>query len=409
MVASAHADAAGFAEDSKASITLRNYYMDRDFKDDGSKSAAREWAQGIIGRIESGFTEGNVGFGLDAAVYGGIKLDSSPDRTGTELLPVSARTGRAADDYSRFAVTGKLRFDETEVRAGDLLIYLPSLFSSPTRLLPQTFRGVYVQSKEVEGLTLHAGYLDRINRRNSSNYEAMGVASPNRRFDPRASTSHVSFAGGDYQLDEHWLLKAYQTEVADLYAQTYLGFLHTRPLAQGSFTVDVRTFFSEEAGSAKAGPVDNRNLALQLGYALGNHRLSLGYMRLSGDTATPYISGSEGLVISELAMSSDFVNPDERVWLGSYQYDFTGTGMPGLTSRIQYADGEGITLAPFNASGLRERELQLELRYVVQSGPFAGVALRARQSIYRNDFPQGAAMRDENQFRLLVDYNLALW
>lgn len=105
--------------------------MDRDYKDDGAKTATREWAQGFIMNAESGFTQGPVGFGLDARALVGVKLDSSPDRSGTELLPVSASDGRAADEYSRLALTGKLKFHETTVKTGDVSIFLPFAFASP--------------------------------------------------------------------------------------------------------------------------------------------------------------------------------------------------------------------------------------------------------------------------------------
>ncbi|RMS31071.1 OprD family outer membrane protein, partial [Pseudomonas coronafaciens pv. garcae] len=129
------AQAQGFLEDSHGTLTLRNYYMDRDYKDDGAKTATREWAQGFIMNAESGFTEGPVGFGLDARALVGMKLDSSPDRSGTELLPVSASDGRAADEYSRLALTGKLKFSETTIKTGDVSIFLPFAFASPSRLL----------------------------------------------------------------------------------------------------------------------------------------------------------------------------------------------------------------------------------------------------------------------------------
>ncbi len=51
----------------------------------------------------------------------------------------------------------------------------------------------------------------------------------------------------------------------------------------------------------------------------------------------------------------------------------------------------------------------MELGYVIQSGPLKNVSLLARKSIYRNDFPAGAAFRDENQTRFVVQYALPLW
>ncbi len=120
-------------------LTLRNYYLDRDYKDDGAKTAAREWAQAFMLNLESGYTPGVVGFGLDVRGLMGVKLDSSPDRSGTELLPVSASDKRAADEYSRLAPTAKLRFAQTTVKAGDVSIFLPFAFASPSRLLPRPF------------------------------------------------------------------------------------------------------------------------------------------------------------------------------------------------------------------------------------------------------------------------------
>lgn len=72
----AHAE---FIKDSKASIELRNFYFNRDFRQEGaSQSKAEEWAQGFLLRYESGYTEGTIGFGVDAIGLLGVKLDSSP-------------------------------------------------------------------------------------------------------------------------------------------------------------------------------------------------------------------------------------------------------------------------------------------------------------------------------------------
>lgn len=401
--------AAGFIDDSHGTLTLRNYYLDRDYKDDGAKTAAREWAQGFIMNMESGFTEGRVGFGLDVRGLLGVKLDSSPDRSGTELLPVSASDKRAADEYSRLAPTAKLRFARTTVKTGDVSIFLPFAFASPSRLLPQTFRGTTLSSTDIDGLTLNTGYIDRINKRDSTDYQAMTIASPNRRFNATASTSHLAYLGGDYQVNKALSLRAYHAEVADLYQQDTLALLHNLPLGDGVLSSDLRSFFSREDGSAKAGRVDNRNLSALFGYKFGGHRVSLGYMHSSGDTATPYISGTELMGMSELTMSSDFLNAKERTWQAIYDYDFAAAGVPGLKSRLRYVRGDHIELAAFNAQDRKEREFQMELGYVLQSGPLKNLGLVARKSIYRNDFPAGAAFRDENQTRFLVLYTLPIW
>ena len=188
-----------------------------------------------------------------------------------------------------------------------------------------------------------------------------------------------------------------------------MALLHNLPVGDGVLTSDLRSFFSREDGSAKAGKVDNRNLSALFGYRLGGHRVSLGYMHSSGETATPYISGTELMGMSELTMSSDFLNAKERTWQAIYDYDFAASGVPGLKTRLRYVRGDHIELAALNAEDRKEREFQMELGYVIQSGPLKNVGFMARKSIYRNDFPSGAAFRDENQTRFLVLYTVALW
>ena len=58
--------ASGFVDDSHADLTMRNFYFDRNYVNATPQAAAREWAQGFVLNVRSGYTEGPVGFGLDA-------------------------------------------------------------------------------------------------------------------------------------------------------------------------------------------------------------------------------------------------------------------------------------------------------------------------------------------------------
>lgn len=133
----AQAADSGFIEQSTANLQARNYYFSRDYSDirGSEKSMAQEWAQGFILNFKSGYTPGPVGFGLDATGKFGIKLDSSPDRVNSGLLPVKD-DGRAADNYSRLGLTAKVRLSKTELKVGELQPNLPTLVFSDIRLLP---------------------------------------------------------------------------------------------------------------------------------------------------------------------------------------------------------------------------------------------------------------------------------
>ncbi|WP_144172674.1 OprD family porin [Pseudomonas sp. Kh13] len=401
--------AAGFIDDSHAELVLRNYYFDRNYVGPTPQAAAREWAQGFILNVSSGFTEGPVGFGLDAKGMLGVKLDSSPDRAGTGLLPYDPVTREPADNYSELGLTGKMRISHTELQGGTISTLLPIAFASPTRLLPQTFRGAYLRSSDIDRLSLHAGWLDRINLRDSTDYQKMSVAAPNGRFNGAATSDRFTFLGGDYAWSDTSTLRYYHAELDQLYRKDYFGLVDDRLLGGGRLKSDFRLFVAGENGAAKAGPVDNRNIALMLTYAWASHSLGVGYMQLDGDTAMPYLYGTEPLVITEGTLSSEFINPKERSWQVKFDQDFAPFGLPGLKGMLRYVRGDNIELARFGPGGLSESEKDVELSYAVQQGMFKGVALRLRHAWYRNDFLPGASHRDDNELRINVDYTVKLW
>lgn len=410
LLAQGTAQAGGFIEDSQGSLTLRNFYFDRDYKGESNISARREWAQGFILNLKSGFTEGPVGFGLDLQGMLGVQLDSSRDRVGTGLLPVQRGSGEAAQEYSELGITGKMRYSKTELHVGTVMPRLPILISSPARLLWQTFRGGHLRSQDIPGLSFQGGYLSRMNQRDSTDYQKITIAASNGRFDGTAESDEFIFLGGDYALTKELTLSYYHARLDEIYQQNYLGAIHQFKLGPGEFKTDFRWFLSDEEGDGKAGSVDNQYVGLNFGYKLGGHRLTVGGALSSGDSAMPYIAGSEPHLISEYALSSEFLNADEHYWNVRYDYDFAAVGIPGLTGMLRFMRGTNVEL-PERLGGRdrEETERYLELSYVVQSGPIKGVALRVRNARYQNSFAANATMRDDNETRVNVDYTWKLW
>jgi len=177
------ATAAGFIEDGKASIGLRNFYYDLNTKNTSSNNGeAQEWGQGFIFNYSSGFTQGAVGFGLDAIGLLGVRLDSGGtaskagrDRTPGQLFPLDS-DGSAVDEYSKAGVTAKVRLSKTEARLGTLLPKLPVVTFNDGRLLPQTFEGGQITSNEIDGLTLTAGQLESTKTRSPPDDIALRIA-----------------------------------------------------------------------------------------------------------------------------------------------------------------------------------------------------------------------------------------
>lgn len=105
VTATAPVALADFLGDAKASLELRNFYYNRDFRNEGAAQSKRdEWGQGFILNLQSGFTEGRIGFGVEALGTLGVKLDSSPDRTGSGILAHDSERN-VADEYSKLTLT----------------------------------------------------------------------------------------------------------------------------------------------------------------------------------------------------------------------------------------------------------------------------------------------------------------
>lgn len=395
---------AALLEDSSLTLTARNYYIDRDFTGDSRYSAAREWAQGFILKGQSGYTEGPIGFGIDLTASIGIKLDSSPDRAGTGLLPVSPVSRETPSEYSELAGALKARVSKTDLQLGAIYPTLPIIWASPARLIPQYYRGVYATSEEFTNLKIHAGWLDRVNQRDSTDFQAMSLANPNGRYRAGATSEKYVLAGAEYSFTPSTTIKLFHAELQDIFVQDHLGLLHSMVVGPGTLKSDLRYFNSREAGAAKAGVIDNQNYGAMFSYQLLAHTASIGYMHQSGETGLPYLGGGEGGVLSEGAMSADFVNPKENTLVLRYDYNFAAMGIPGLRGMLRYMRGTNIELPSLGGSDMKESAKDVEMSYVIQSGPVQGLSLRLRHAIYRNDLSSAATFRSANETRVNVDY-----
>nr|WP_277750117.1 OprD family porin [Pseudomonas alkylphenolica] len=388
---------AGFIEDSKGSLELRNHYLNRDFRQSGAPQAkAEEWGQGFTARLESGFTEGTVGVGLDAIGELGIKLDSSRDRRGTGLLPFGPTSHEPVDDYSELGLTAKLRASKSTLRLGTLQPTLPVVTYNDTRLLSATFQGGMLTSQEIDGLTFNGGRLTRANLRDSSSRDDIGYSA--------ATSDAFDFAGGSYAINPQLAVSYYYGKLEDIYRQQFVGLVHSLPLGGGfSLRSDLRYFDSREDGQRRAGVIDNRNFNGMLSLSHGGHRLSTGWQSMSGDSAFPFLNGGDPYSVN-LVTFNTFTRAEEDAWQLRYDYDFVALGIPGLSFMTRYVDGRNARTATGDHG--EEWERDSDLVYVVQSGPLKNLSLRWRNVTFRSG---NGLTTDVDENRLILGYTLALW
>ena len=424
------ATAAGFIEDSKATLGLRNFYFDRNDKNTAnSNSEASEWGQGFIFNYQSGYTEGTVGFGLDAIGLVGIKLDSGGDsstprsRAPGSLFPLES-DGSAVDSYGKAGVTAKARISKTELRVGTLQPKLPVINFNDGRLLPQTFEGAQITSAEIEGLTLTAGQLESTKTRSSTDDIALRIGGAGSFQGKAADSNEFIYAGGDYKITKDLTAQYYYGSLEDFYKQHFLGLTHNLALPVGALKTDLRYFNSGSdgkngslagrtegykssgfwhAGDSKNGEVDNNTWSALLTYSLSGHALSAGYQQVSGNSAFPFVSQGDGAtayLITDRQIGK-FASAGERTWLAEYAYDFASAGIPGLKATVTYLSGSNIDAAD---SDRKEWERDFRLDYTLQEGALKGLGVSWRNATFRGN----TATADQDENRLIVSYSLPL-
>ncbi|PKA68932.1 outer membrane OprD family porin [Pseudomonas baetica] len=406
----AQVQASGFLEDTTAKIESRTVYFNRDFRDghtssDQGGSKREESAQGFILNLQSGYTEGTVGFGIDALGMLGLQLDSSPDRSNSGLLPSSGNDPRGSKgQYAKMGLTAKVKVSDTVLKYGALLPDLPLLKYNDGRLLPTMFNGAMLTSKEVKDLTFMAARLDKYTARDSTDSQDIRVHCKNKRYACNTTADHFDMYGFDYKINDRLTAQYHYAELEDIYRQHFVGLLGNQPLGSGVLKADLRLLKSADSGNAKAGSIDNRALSGMLSYAISGHTFSGGWQRMNGDNSMPYLDGSNPYLVNYVQVN-DFAAAQERSWQLRYDYDFKAIGINGLSFLTRYVNGDHIKVLGSDQEG-KEWERDSELKYVIQTGTFKDVSLRLRNATYRTNYEKFA--RDVDETRVIVSYSFSV-
>ncbi|MDN7141871.1 OprD family porin [Pseudomonas sp. JQ170] len=388
----------GFVEDAKASLNLRNFYINRNFVDPANpQGKAEEWTQSFILDARSGFTQGVVGFGVDVLGLYSVKLDGGRGTANTNLLPVHD-DGRPADDFGRLGVALKAKVSNTELKVGEWMPVLPILRSDDGRSLPQTFRGGQVTSQEIAGLTLYAGQFRGNSPRNDASMEDMSM---NGR--AAFTSDRFNFAGGEYSFnDKRTQIGLWNAELKDIYNQQFINLIHSQPLGNWTLGANLGYFIGKEDGAARAGDLDNRTASALLSARYGASTFYVGLQKVSGDDAWMRVNGTSGGTLANDSYNSSFDNAQERSWQVRHDFNFAGVGVPGLTLMNRYISGDNVHTSAITDG--KEWARESELAYVIQSGALKNLSFKWRNSTMRRDYSSNAF--DEN--RLIVSYPISI-
>ncbi|MBO2929740.1 OprD family porin [Metapseudomonas otitidis] len=396
--------AKGFVEDSHLDVLLRNAYMNRDYKHHNKDKM--EWGQGVIGTFTSGFTQGTVGVGVDAFGLYGLRLDGGKGRVGAAGIDFfkPGDSGHAQDDIARGGAAVKARFSNTVVKFGDQMPALPALSYDDSRLLPESYTGTLITSKEIEGLELNAGHFTAEARKSAEGRDSGGL-------------KRIDVLGGSYRFNDQFSASLYGSDVEDVLKKQYVNLNYVYPIAKDrSLTLDFNGYRTRlDKDFAQDDNRTNRIWSLAATYAMGAHSFTLAHQRSSGDIgylyggyqSADYIGDGGTTIWLANSYWSDFNGKDENSWQVAYGLDFAEYGIPGLSYRVAYVRGDNIDAG--QAGRGQEREIFNQLQYLVQEGPAKDLKLKLRGSMLRASNNVNSYVDDGNEVRVFVEYPIRVF
>jgi imipenem/basic amino acid-specific outer membrane pore len=419
------ADSKGFVQDTTLNLLLRNYYFNRDNKghdaDGTPHNDSVDWTQGFRANLSSGFTQGTVGFGVDAFGDLGIKLDGGDGHVGTNNTALSS-DDKTQGSMGKAGAALKVRISKTMLEIGQQQPTTSPVFAiGGSRLLPQTATGVTLMSSEISGLDVEAGHFTSASSESQMNSDGELWAEYTN-----VSAKSIDYAGGKYAITDSLSASLYGSKLEDVWKQYYANLNYIVPLSDTqSLAFDFNYYNTRDTGSAKAGGITNNTFSLQAAYSfLTAHTVTLAFQKVNGNSMFDYVGvgdnnrGSDSIFLANSIQYSDFNSPGEKSAQARYDLNMASFGVPGLTFMTRYVYGWDIDYTKIStdsayysesratANDVKHHETNLEAKYVVQTGPAKDLSFRIRQAWHSADAAQIDG--DHNEFRLIVDYPISI-
>lgn len=371
---------ADFIDDSNVQLKFKNFYLDRQIKDNPAGNFG-SWSQAVTLDAKSGYHDlGVIQVGADLLVQHAVKLNGR-DKNADWVLPHDGKESK--DHFGKVGATLKAKVSETKLKVGELLSVSPVLVFDPSRQLITTYSGAWLESKEIKDTKLTLAYVDKINNRYDNRFRDLALFSPGRtlpdgtqgHYDLGPESDGMWIAGVDHQLTKEVGASYWYADVQDIYQQHYLGVNYKTALGEKTkLDSHLRYFDNSESGDKLYGEIDNQALSVGAKVNHGAHTVGLGYQQMFGDTAFPKLGGWVPQPYLVNWGVATFTAPEEKSWNVSYGYDFSEMGAKGLNATAVYFKGYDAKSGDQN---FNTDELNLIANYTVQEGKLKGLGIQA--------------------------------
>ncbi len=382
--------AAPFWRDTQLRVHPRVYYFDRQ----------RETSNDSVALAYGGWVDYGSGWWRDrlkanAAVYTTQKAYGPNDKDGTLLLK---------EGQEGFTVLGEANLELKLSEDISAALYrqslnLPYLNRNDSRMVPNTFEAYTLVKRPVEHWAFLISQVRQIKLRNRDDFISMSEAGGiDGRDEP------LTAAAVRYDFTEDINIGATNQYAWEFFNNVYAeanaawGFSADWALRLGAQYTDQRSVGDEIGGN-----FDTFVYGGKIAASYRSATLTLAFTSTDDGARirNPY-GGYPGYLS---LMIASFNRADEDGWLVGLSYDFARIGVPGLSSFINFAQGDTPDSGP-NASP-DQRELDITVDYRFESGMLERLWLRARAAFLdQEDDVPGAS--DVDDIRFIINYDVPI-
>ena len=315
--------AKGFIGGSHLNLLVRSYtdHLDQE----GGAANRNVWVLGNQAIFTSGFTQGTLGFGMDASLFSGLKL------VGGQGMGDMAHTDSHGGGGDRLGwnylgvYDVKARISNTTLKYGAQLFDAPFLVPHDNRALPATFLGASLVSTELQDLSFKAGSISKTIPRGQT------VLQPLRTEYGRVPFDRLTYAGGDYQYDRDTKVSLYVNRAENVWDRYYFSLNHSVGNADAiKWTGLLNYYNTQNQGASKQGNVNLNTYSLGLSGQHRGHTVLLAFQQILGDQFFDFLNQSAGDFMSN-SMDVDYNAPHEKSLQLRYSVDMGYYGAPGLS------------------------------------------------------------------------------
>ncbi len=365
-------------------LVLKNAFIERNFDNDNLKDPG-SWSQGISGFYNSKYVPTvlevagkPIELGLDASLQYAYRLSDDRHIDDT-VLPFDKYTQTQDRNFLKYGATFKARYDQTELKIGELWLDLPITSVDASRQLLSSYWGGQLKSKINDQFKIELGRVEQVSPRYQEGFHRFSYTTNGKKYE----SDGLNYIDLKYDLTPNLKAEYYFGNLEDLYDKHYLGLEYLWKNDVLKSQTRFKYFRSEDSGDALAGNIDNHNIGLLEKVFVGNHTAALGYQQIFGDTAYPLPDG----FLPELYFinwnATGFFKKDEKSIHALYGYDLKDY-VKGLNVMAKYAYGYDFKDAQGRDN--KESELNVILSYEFQEPVLKGLAFQWMYIDYNVDY-----------------------